>query len=88
MCCRIMYLHIGRDWMIPYKAIIALFPYSILTQSPEFRHLFHSQRVQGRVFGQWEEAKTILLTDNDIFLSSISPHTLLHRAGRYHYKFN
>lgn len=77
-----MYLHIGRDWMIPHRAIIGLFPVRILDYSPEFRHLFHSWRLKGQVLGDWDEAKTLVLTDKRIFLSSISPHTLRRRAER------
>lgn len=82
-----MYLHIGRDWMLPYGAIIGLFPYEILEASPEFRHLFHTRRIQGRVLGDPDDAKTIVLTDGDIYLSSISPHTLLRRAQRQDLQF-
>ena len=83
-----MYLHIGRDWMIPYSAIIALFPYEILQTSPELRHLFHTRRLQGLISGDWQDPKSIILTDMEIYLSAISPLTLLRRAERGGFQFD
>lgn len=77
-----MYLHIGRDWMIAYRSIVGLFPMAILDASPEFRHMFYTWRVEDRVLGNPTDAKTIVLTDDRMFLSSISPYTLLRRVQR------
>ena len=77
-----MYLHIGRDWMIAHRSIIGIFPMAILDASPEFRHMCNTWRVEGRVLGRWQDAKTIVLTDEWMFLSSISPFTLLRRVER------
>lgn len=82
-----MYLHIGRDWMIPYGAIIGFFPYDILELSPELRHLFHTRRLQGLVLGDWQDPKTLILTDREVYLSAISPLTLLRRSERRGFQF-
>ena len=82
-----MYLHIGRDTMIAYSAIIGLFPLRILNYAPEFRHLVHSWRLSGRVIGDWEDVKTVVLHNARIFLSSISPMTLYRRAERDGFEF-
>lgn len=66
--------------MIPYSSIIGFFPYDILDRSPEFRHLFHARRVQNLILGEWEEPRTIVLTDRVLFLSAISSKTLYHRT--------
>ncbi len=75
-----MYLHIGQDWMLPYDDIIAIFQRRMLDISPEFRQLFSRLRSEGRVFGDGDEAKSIILTDHTLLFTSISCHTLLRRA--------
>lgn len=77
-----MYLHIGQDWMIPIPEIIGIFQEDLLTQSAELRHLFLRWRGEGRVFGDPVEAKTVVLTDERLFLTSISTHTLMRRAAK------
>lgn len=66
--------------MIPYDVIIGFFPYDILDRSPEFRHLFHTRRVQNLILGEWQDPQTIVLTDRVLFLSAISSKTLLRRT--------
>lgn len=77
-----MYLHIGQDWMIPMPDIIGIFQASLLDQSIDFRHMFHRLRSEGRVFGDRQDAKTVILTDDRLYLTSISTHTLMRRALR------
>jgi hypothetical protein len=83
-----MYLHIGHDWMIASDTIIAIFPRPILDHSPEFRHLFHTWRIQGLVLGDWSVSKSVILTDERIFLSAISAKTLKRRTERGEWQFD
>lgn len=77
------YLHIGQDAMIATAGIIAIFQRNLLEESPHFRQLFHAQRVENRIHGvSLEEAKSIIVTDLDWYLSSISVSTLARRAYR------
>ncbi|MCL5116819.1 MAG: hypothetical protein M1272_06685 [Firmicutes bacterium] len=73
--------------MIPFAEIIGIFQRSLVDRSPEFRHLFHRWRVEGRVWGDWDEAKTVILTEEYLYLSSISAHTLLRRVERHELQF-
>lgn len=77
-----MYLHVGRDEMIPNRSIIAILSRTLLKESEELRHLFHRMRGEGKVSGDIEEAKTLVLTDSQIVLSNISSQTLLKRSER------
>lgn len=76
-----MYLHIGQDWMIALPDIIGIFQQKLMERSPDFMAMFRRWRHQGRVFGDWDEAKAVILTDHRIFLTSISSHTLIKRAA-------
>lgn len=77
-----MYLHIGHDILVPTRSIIALLNRDLLETSPEFRHLYNRLRMDGKVTGDPQEAKTVILTSETIYLSNISSQTLVRRAER------
>jgi len=74
-----MYLHIGQDWLVPHVDIIGIFQRTLLQASPDFRHLFLRLRSEGRVWGESAEAKTVILTDEMLYFTTISVHTLAKR---------
>ena len=82
-----MYLHIGQNWLVPYSDIIGIFQYELLMSSPEFRQPFHRWRVEGRVWGDGDNAKTVIITDDTLYLSTISANTLLKRVLRQELQF-
>lgn len=77
-----MYLHIGHNWLVPYRSIVAIFNYDLIDSSAEFRHLFHRLRVEGQVFGEAHGVKTLVMTETSIYLSTISSGTLMRRVER------
>jgi hypothetical protein len=82
-----MYLHVGHDVVIPYSAIIAWFPYDLLESSPELRHFYLTELVQGFVRGNRHDPKSLILTDDALYLSPISPLTLMRRTRRIRFEF-
>lgn len=77
-----MYLHIGQDWLVPYAAIIGIFRTSLLDSSPHLRYYVARLRSEGRVRGEEKEAKTLILTDDLLYFSSVSTTTLERRSHR------
>ncbi|MDA8194066.1 MAG: DUF370 domain-containing protein [Thermaerobacter sp.] len=77
-----MYLHIGHDLLVPERLIIGLFSRDLLETSPDLRYLYHQRRVDKKVVGDLREAKTVILTDDKIYLSNITAQTLLRRVER------
>lgn len=78
-----MYLHIGHDLLVAEREIIGLFNRDLLNTSPGFRHLYNRLRMDGRVVGSIDDAKTVVVTNHDVmYLSTISSHTLMRRSER------
>ncbi|NMP20912.1 extracellular matrix regulator RemB [Sulfobacillus harzensis] len=77
-----MYLHIGQDWMVPMPDVIGIFQERLLDESVDFHHLFLRLTSEGRVRGDRYDAKSVVLTDENLYLTAISAHTLMRRAER------
>lgn len=77
-----MYLHIGQDWLVPYAAIIGIFRLTLIESSPEFRYHVQQMRSEGRLRGDSIDAKSVILTEEFLYFSTISTITLMKRSQR------
>lgn len=77
---RRMYRHVGHAVMIREAELIAIFDRSILDSSEATRQFFDRMRALEHVHGNLPSAKSMILTDNAIYLSKISSGTLARRG--------
>ncbi|AUW92571.1 MAG: DUF370 domain-containing protein [Sulfobacillus thermosulfidooxidans] len=77
-----MYLHIGHDTMIDTGRIVAILNKNLMDHSPEVRQMVHRLNSIGALQGDLADAKTMILTDSGLVMSSISAATLYKRAGK------
>ncbi|MCY0907980.1 MAG: DUF370 domain-containing protein [Sulfobacillus thermotolerans] len=77
-----MYLHIGHDTMIDTRRLVAILNKNLMDHSPEVKQMVHRLNSIGALQGDLAEAKTIILTDSGLVMSSISAPTLYKRAGK------
>ncbi|WP_406677383.1 extracellular matrix regulator RemB [Moorella sp. ACPs] len=75
-----MYLHIGNEMVVPYKEIIAILNLSTTSRSTVNSAFLKAAKLQGKEPGS-EGYKSCIITDNDIYFSSISSGTLMKRAS-------
>lgn len=76
-----MLLHIGNEVVIPKKDLVAVFDYDVHVAGPT-RNFLRAMRSEDRFIKLSEEGKerSIVLTTERVFISSISCHTLKKRA--------
>lgn len=77
-----MYVHVGGDVMVPRARVIAIVGVGVLDTSPETRQFFDRMRSLAKVEGERKYAKSMVILDDRIYLSSISPSTLARRGMR------
>lgn len=77
-----MYVHVGGDVMVPRARVIAIVNLAILDISPETHQFFDRMRALDKVEGDLKHAKSMVILENGIYLSSISATTLARRGMR------
>ena len=76
-----MFLHLGSDILVRLTDVVAILDLDTALQSRDTRELLDLARTEGRVKDpQSGPAKTIVLVDDMVYLSSISSTTLLRRV--------
>lgn len=76
-----MFVHLGGDLVIKSEKIITILDHASEQQSPENRAFMKENREQGLIRNVTEDpAKSIVVTDDVVYLSPISSHTLRRRA--------
>lgn len=76
-----MFLHVGADVVVSLKRVIAIFDLRSSANAEttrEFITLAHSEKKVTDIAGG--DAKSLVLTDSEVFLSPISSLTLMKRA--------
>jgi regulator of extracellular matrix RemA (YlzA/DUF370 family) len=77
-----MFLHVGADVVVSLKQVIAILDLRSSLQGEATRELLAEARHKKRVTDiSSGDAKSLVLTDSEIFLSPISSLTLMKRAA-------
>ncbi|SFD71508.1 protein of unknown function [Lentibacillus persicus] len=76
-----MFIHIGNDNVIQSKDVISIIDHSVVTSSGTMEKLIENNTKQQKVFGPTDEAKSVVVTSEQIYFSSLSVSTLKKRAS-------
>ncbi|MBR7554717.1 extracellular matrix regulator RemB [Allobacillus sp. GCM10007491] len=76
-----MFVHIGDDNVIRTEEVIAMVDYSLFSSSTIIEEMIYNQRKENNVTDSaYDEAKSIVITVDHIYFSSLSVSTLSKRA--------
>lgn len=76
-----MFIHIGNDNVIRSREIVAIIDYDLYTNASGMYQMIQEWKQQNKVSGPEKHAKSIMVTENHIFFSSLSVTTLRKRSG-------
>ncbi|HHY60610.1 MAG TPA: DUF370 domain-containing protein [Clostridia bacterium] len=78
-----MYLHIGNEVSIPLRKIIAIIDLETVDPTGQLQEMIEQAKRQEKVSltSGRSEPKSCIITDDRLYLSSISATTLARRAG-------
>lgn len=78
-----MVIHIGNDHVIQSEAIISIIDYNVVTSSGIMEKMVEKKAEQEKVYGPADEAKSVVVTSDNVYYSSLSVSTLKKRAGLF-----
>nr|WP_245686768.1 DUF370 domain-containing protein [Tenuibacillus multivorans] len=77
----IVFIHIGDENVIRSRDVVSIIDYNLFNSSSIIEEMIFKQRESGNVSdSSYEEAKSIVITVNHIYFSSLSVSTLNRRA--------
>ncbi|GAA0335743.1 hypothetical protein J18TS1_32410 [Oceanobacillus oncorhynchi subsp. incaldanensis] len=76
-----MFIHIGNDNVIRSREIVAIIDYDLYTNASGMYQMIQEWKQQNKVSGPEKKAKSIVVTADHIFFSSLSVTTLRKRSG-------
>ncbi|QKY70842.1 extracellular matrix regulator RemB [Lentibacillus sp. CBA3610] len=76
-----MFIHIGNDNVIQSDDVISIIDYSVVTSSSTMEKMIENNTKQQKVFGPTDEAKSVVVTSDQIYYSSLSVSTLKKRSS-------
>ncbi|HLS08932.1 extracellular matrix regulator RemB [Lentibacillus sp.] len=76
-----MFIHIGSDNVIRSEDVISIIDYSVVTSSGIMEKMVENVAEQEKVFGPTDEVKSVVITTDNIYYSSLSVATLKKRAS-------
>lgn len=71
-----MFMYIGSNQVIESKTIIAILEYDLTTHSKRINELILKYKKKKRLFGKKSDAKSIIVTEDAVYFSVYSTHTL------------
>jgi len=83
-----MFFHIGKDTMVSTKDIIMILDYSKIkksTYSKNFLNNILNKEISNNEYSRKKDIKTIIITKNKTFFSSIAPNTIEKRMQNINY---
>jgi len=76
-----MYLHLGQSVVVPWKNIVGIFDLDNTTYNIKAADFINRAEKNGRVVLCTDDLpKSVVLCDNAVYLSQLSPSTLLKRV--------
>lgn len=76
-----MFIHIGNDHVIRSRDIIAVVDYDVITSSTIMAEMVKRKQDENKVRGSSKEAKSVIITDEKIYFSTLSVITLQKRSS-------
>lgn len=76
-----MFLHLGADTVIPLRSVIAILDLKIATSAITSQYMNNMKTRNKIIEISDDSAKSFVITDDNIYFSAISSHTLKKRAG-------
>lgn len=76
-----MFMHIGNDHVISSNDIIAIVDYNLISSSSIMEEMITKSNKQKRVMGPINDAKSVMVTTEIIYYSTLSVATLKKRAS-------
>ena len=76
-----MFLHIGADTVIPLRSVIAILDFRITGSAATDQYMKNSKSTNKVIDISDNNAKSFVITDQNVYLSAISSQTLKKRAG-------
>ncbi|NBJ69782.1 MULTISPECIES: extracellular matrix regulator RemB [Clostridia] len=76
-----MFIHIGNDYVIHSNDVIAIIDYHLISSSTIMEEFMSAAYTNHKIKGPQEEAKSIMITKDQIYYSSLSVSTLKKRAS-------
>ncbi|BCV19936.1 extracellular matrix regulator RemB [Moorella sp. Hama-1] len=78
-----MYLHIGNDTVVPYQEIIAIIDLNTAGRAAATREFLEMLNEKAQRDSGTGEIKSCIVTDKEIYYSTISSGTLMKRATTF-----
>lgn len=76
-----MYLHLGQDKVVSFRELVGVFDLDNTTYNVKAAQFIHQAEREGRVILCTEDLpKSVVLCDGGVYLSQLSPATLLRRV--------
>lgn len=76
-----MFIHLGNDNVIQSKQIVSIVDQSLIAMSADMEEMIKNARKKGKVLGTADDAKSIVITEDTIYYSSLAVPTLQKRAS-------
>ncbi|WP_217588422.1 extracellular matrix regulator RemB [Lentibacillus saliphilus] len=76
-----MFIYIGDDNVLQVKDIVAIIDHSVVTSSIITQETIAQTKANGDLYGDPDQAKTVIITTERIYYSSLSAATLKKRSG-------
>lgn len=76
-----MFIHIGNDHVIRSRDIITIIDYDVITSSSIMEEMVIKKNEEENVRGPREEAKSVVITTERLYFSSLSVFTLKKRSS-------
>lgn len=78
-----MFIYIGNDHVVESESIVAILDYELIHSSKRLNEVIDRHRNIDSIFGDEEEAKSIIITMDSIYYSPFSTYTLKNRDELY-----
>lgn len=76
-----MFIHIGNDNVVQSKEVITIMDRNVVSSSSIMEEMMDNMGKEEKVFGPTENAKSVVITNELIYFSSLSVPTLKKRAS-------
>lgn len=76
-----MFIHIGNDNVIRSQDVIAIIDYNLITSSTIMEEMVRESKKQKNIIGPTVDTKSVMITNEIIYYSTLSVTTLKKRAS-------
>lgn len=76
-----MFIHIGNDHVVRSKDVVAIIDYQLISSSIIMDEMMKESKKQNKIYGSKWDAKSVMITKEKIYYSTLSVSTLKKRAS-------